>query len=142
MTTHPAAATEASVLADITGMLTRLLEDEYGLDDVEIGMTTTFNRDLELESIDLVALIVEEEAIVILGVDQLRQPVLQRAAQTLAGHRDVEHRRHAAPVRVERPGDRGHRGRQELERHQYTDASERLEVLARKMPAEATGELA
>jgi len=47
---------EEAVLSDITGMLTRLLEDEYGLDDVEIGMTTTFNRDLELESIDLVTL--------------------------------------------------------------------------------------
>ena len=55
MTTHPA-TDEAAVLADITGMLTRLLEDEYGLDDVEIGMATTFNRDLELESIDLVTL--------------------------------------------------------------------------------------
>ncbi|MFE9452969.1 acyl carrier protein [Streptomyces sp. NPDC006739] len=36
-------------------MLLALLE-EYGDDDVEIGMTTTFNRDLELESIDLVTL--------------------------------------------------------------------------------------
>ncbi|MFD4570732.1 acyl carrier protein [Streptomyces sp. NPDC058417] len=50
------AAGTAAVLADITGLLARLLEDEYGLDDVEIGMTTTFNRDLELESIDLVTL--------------------------------------------------------------------------------------
>jgi len=46
---------EESVLADITGMLAKLL-DEYGLDDIEIGMRTTFNRDLELESIDLVTL--------------------------------------------------------------------------------------
>ncbi|WP_327319446.1 acyl carrier protein [Streptomyces sp. NBC_01235] len=52
----PVTADEESVLADLTGMLARLLEDEYGLDDVEIGMTTTFNRDLELESIDLVTL--------------------------------------------------------------------------------------
>ncbi|MER6129473.1 phosphopantetheine-binding protein [Streptomyces sp. NPDC001795] len=37
-------------------MLAALLEDEYDLDDVEIGMETTFNRDLELESIDLVTL--------------------------------------------------------------------------------------
>ncbi|MEV6198332.1 acyl carrier protein [Streptomyces sp. NPDC051920] len=44
------------VLADIAGLLARLMEDEYGLDDVEIGMDTTFNRDLELESIDLVTL--------------------------------------------------------------------------------------
>ncbi|MFF9351701.1 acyl carrier protein [Streptomyces sp. NPDC014734] len=52
----PVTADEESVLADLTGMLARLLEDEYGLDDVEIGMRTTFNRDLELESIDLVTL--------------------------------------------------------------------------------------
>ncbi|MFB7336216.1 acyl carrier protein [Streptomyces adustus] len=53
-TPHPADAD--LVLADIAGLLARLVEDEYGLDDVEIGMTTTFNRDLELESIDLVTL--------------------------------------------------------------------------------------
>ncbi|MFB7915820.1 acyl carrier protein [Streptomyces sp. NPDC056061] len=52
----PVTADEESVLADLSDMLARLLEDEYGLDDVEIGMTTTFNRDLELESIDLVTL--------------------------------------------------------------------------------------
>jgi len=46
---------QEAVLADITAMLATLL-DEYGLDDVEIRMDTTFNRDLELESIDLVAL--------------------------------------------------------------------------------------
>ncbi|MCI3273649.1 acyl carrier protein [Streptomyces cylindrosporus] len=54
--THPTATDEDAVLADIAGLLTALLEDEYGLDDVEIGMATTFNRDLELESIDLVTL--------------------------------------------------------------------------------------
>ena len=43
------------VLADIAGMLRALLA-EYGLDDAEITMTTTFHEDLELESIDLVAL--------------------------------------------------------------------------------------
>ena len=53
-TPHPADAD--LVLADIAGLLARLLEDEYGLDDAEIGMETTFNRDLELESIDLVTL--------------------------------------------------------------------------------------
>ncbi|MFJ9022087.1 acyl carrier protein [Streptomyces sp. NPDC102259] len=52
----PVTADEKSVLADLTGMLTRLLQDEYGLDDIEIDMQTTFNRDLELESIDLVTL--------------------------------------------------------------------------------------
>lgn len=52
----PRTADEEAVLADLTDMLARLLEDEYGLDDVEIGMHTSFNRDLELESIDLVTL--------------------------------------------------------------------------------------
>jgi acyl carrier protein len=46
---------EESVLADIAAMLVSLLE-EYGLEDIEIDMDTTFNQDLELESIDLVAL--------------------------------------------------------------------------------------
>jgi acyl carrier protein len=52
---NPTGTDDESVLADITGMLATLL-DEYGLDDVEIGMKTTFTRDLELESIDLVTL--------------------------------------------------------------------------------------
>jgi acyl carrier protein len=57
MTPHtPVTADEETVLADLTEMLARLMEDEYGLDDVEIGPHTTFNRDLELESIDLVTL--------------------------------------------------------------------------------------
>ncbi|MGW0824605.1 acyl carrier protein [Streptomyces sp. NPDC002845] len=55
-TRDPLPADEASVLADIAGMLATIVEDEYGLDDIEIGMATTFNRDLELESIDLVTL--------------------------------------------------------------------------------------
>ena len=50
--THPNPET---VLADITGMLREVLA-EYGDDDTVIGMATTFNRDLELESIDLVTL--------------------------------------------------------------------------------------
>ncbi|MFJ3307786.1 acyl carrier protein [Streptomyces sp. NPDC086549] len=52
-------ADEEAVLADIRGMLLIVLEEydeEYGEEDLEIGMTTTFNRDLELESIDLVTL--------------------------------------------------------------------------------------
>ncbi|MFJ5264830.1 acyl carrier protein [Streptomyces sp. NPDC088387] len=52
----PSPHNEEAVLAEIAGLLHRLLEDEHGVDDIEIGMTTTFNRDLELESIDLVAL--------------------------------------------------------------------------------------
>lgn len=44
-----------TVLSDIAGMLRRLLE-EYGLDEAEITRETTFHEDLELESIDLVAL--------------------------------------------------------------------------------------
>ncbi|WP_316759335.1 phosphopantetheine-binding protein [Streptomyces herbicida] len=52
-------ADEEAVLADIRSMLLIVLEEydeECGEDDVEIGMTTMFNRDLELESIDLVTL--------------------------------------------------------------------------------------
>ncbi|MEU9664473.1 acyl carrier protein [Streptomyces bobili] len=57
MTPHTSVtADEATVLADLTGLLARLMEDEYGLDDLVIGPRTTFNRDLELESIDLVTL--------------------------------------------------------------------------------------
>ncbi|MEU7424711.1 MULTISPECIES: acyl carrier protein [unclassified Streptomyces] len=51
----PAQPTADTVLADVTGMLRTVLA-EYGDDDVVIGMSTTFNRDLELESIDLVTL--------------------------------------------------------------------------------------
>ncbi|GGV26143.1 acyl carrier protein [Streptomyces filipinensis] len=47
--------TADAVLADVTGMLRTVLA-EYGDDDVVIGLSTTFNRDLELESIDLVTL--------------------------------------------------------------------------------------
>jgi acyl carrier protein len=49
------AADEASVLADISGMLQVLLED-CGLEEAEITMDTAFHGDLELESIDLVGL--------------------------------------------------------------------------------------
>ncbi|MFD9958197.1 acyl carrier protein [Amycolatopsis sp. NPDC058986] len=48
-------ADEVTVLADLATMLRGLL-DEYGLDDAEITMDTTFHDDLELESVDLVAL--------------------------------------------------------------------------------------
>lgn len=51
----PARPTADTVLADLTGMLLTVLA-EYGDDDVAITMSTTFNRDLELESIDLVTL--------------------------------------------------------------------------------------
>ncbi|MFE8948317.1 acyl carrier protein [Streptomyces sp. NPDC007856] len=51
----PARPTADTVLADLTGMLLTVLA-EYGDDDVVITMSTTFNRDLELESIDLVTL--------------------------------------------------------------------------------------
>lgn len=51
----PAQPTADAVLADVTGMLRTVLA-EYGDDDMVIGMSTTFNRDLELESIDLVTL--------------------------------------------------------------------------------------
>lgn len=53
MTTETVSA--RTVLTDITAMLRELLE-EYGLDDAEISRDTKFHDDLELESIDLVAL--------------------------------------------------------------------------------------
>jgi acyl carrier protein len=55
MSIETTAANEVTVLAQLTGMLRELLE-EYGLDDAEITMDTTFHDDLELESVDLVAL--------------------------------------------------------------------------------------
>lgn len=54
--TAPPAGDEGTVLADIVGMLRELLEDYGGLEDAEIVRETTFHDDLELESIDLVAL--------------------------------------------------------------------------------------
>jgi acyl carrier protein len=55
MSIETTATGEAAVLAQLGGMLRELLE-EYGLDDAEITMDTTFHDDLELESVDLVAL--------------------------------------------------------------------------------------
>lgn len=55
MSIETTAANEVPVLAQLSGMLRELLE-EYGLDDAEITMDTTFHDDLELESVDLVAL--------------------------------------------------------------------------------------
>jgi acyl carrier protein len=55
MSIETTATDEATVLAQLAGMLQELLE-EYGLDDAEITMDTTFHDDLELESVDLVAL--------------------------------------------------------------------------------------
>jgi len=55
MSIETTATDEATVLAQLGGMLQELLE-EYGLDDAEITMDTTFHDDLELESVDLVAL--------------------------------------------------------------------------------------
>ncbi|MEU1404436.1 acyl carrier protein [Streptomyces sp. NPDC005728] len=51
----PAQPATDTVLTEITGMLRTLLA-EYDEEDVVIGMSTAFNRDLELESIDLVTL--------------------------------------------------------------------------------------
>ncbi|MEU8638914.1 phosphopantetheine-binding protein [Amycolatopsis sp. NPDC048633] len=55
MSIETTATDEATVLARLSEMLQELLE-EYGLDDAEITMDTTFHDDLELESVDLVAL--------------------------------------------------------------------------------------
>lgn len=50
-----AAPDQETVLADISVILRAVLE-EYGLDDSEIALDTSFHDDLELESIDLVTL--------------------------------------------------------------------------------------
>jgi acyl carrier protein len=47
--------TEEEVLGEVAGMVRGVL-DGYHLDDTEITMETTFHDDLEMESIDLVAL--------------------------------------------------------------------------------------
>jgi acyl carrier protein len=49
------AADERTVLADLTEMIATVLED-IGTVDIEITPDTTFRDDLDLESIDLVAL--------------------------------------------------------------------------------------
>jgi acyl carrier protein len=51
----PAPPSQAAVLAEISLMLAKVL-DEYGLEEAEITMDTSLHDDLELESIDLVAL--------------------------------------------------------------------------------------
>lgn len=43
------------VLHTVAGMVARILGD-YGEDDLDIGMDTSFHEDLEMESIDLVTL--------------------------------------------------------------------------------------
>lgn len=53
--------TQEVVLAEITVMLRTVLSD-YGLDDLEITRDSGFHSDLEMESIDLVALAGELEA--------------------------------------------------------------------------------
>jgi acyl carrier protein len=55
MSIETTAPEQIGVLAEVSGIL-RVLLDEYGLDDAEITMDTKFHDDLELESIDLVAL--------------------------------------------------------------------------------------
>lgn len=44
-----------AVLAEVAAMLRSIL-DEYGLDDIEVEWDSRFHDDLELESVDLVAL--------------------------------------------------------------------------------------
>ncbi len=48
-------STTTTVLAEITEMLREVL-DGYDVADLEVTMDTTFHDDLEMESIDLVAL--------------------------------------------------------------------------------------
>jgi acyl carrier protein len=52
---HDAAVATAAVLVEVSTMITSIL-DGYGVDDLDIGMETSFHDDLEMESIDLVAL--------------------------------------------------------------------------------------
>lgn len=55
---HPAGgpeATEASVLATVTSLLSDVIGEEYAL-GLEITLDTTFGEDLELESIEFVTL--------------------------------------------------------------------------------------
>jgi acyl carrier protein len=47
--------TQEQVLAQVTGMINKLLE-AYGELDAEVEMNTLFHDDLEMESIDLVTL--------------------------------------------------------------------------------------
>jgi acyl carrier protein len=54
-TTTDAATLTETVLGELDTMLRSIL-DQYGLDDAEITLDTTFHDDLELESIDLVTL--------------------------------------------------------------------------------------
>jgi acyl carrier protein len=55
MTNDMATVEDQEVLEVITGMLREIL-DEYAVDEVEISPASSFHEDLELESIDLVAL--------------------------------------------------------------------------------------
>ncbi|MEY9904929.1 acyl carrier protein [Catenulispora sp. MAP12-49] len=55
MSTQTPHTAEQTVLAEIAAMLAAIL-DEYGLDDIVIDADSRFHDDLELESIDLVAL--------------------------------------------------------------------------------------
>ena len=48
-------ATEDEILATISGLLIDIIGEEYVL-GIEIGLDTSFNADLELESIEFVAL--------------------------------------------------------------------------------------
>jgi acyl carrier protein len=47
--------TQQQILATISGLLVEIIGEEYVL-DLDIGMPTSFNADLELESIEFVAL--------------------------------------------------------------------------------------
>ncbi|MBP2474967.1 acyl carrier protein [Crossiella equi] len=50
-----AATGEQEVLATVTSLLTSVIGQDYA-DSVDVGMDTSFNADLELESIEFVAL--------------------------------------------------------------------------------------
>ena len=46
---------EEQILTEVTGILVKIIGEEYAL-DLDIGMSTTFETDLEFESIEFVAL--------------------------------------------------------------------------------------
>ena len=51
----PTTAETTQVLAEVAAMITQIFGD-YAVDEAQLGLSTSFHDDLELESIDLVAL--------------------------------------------------------------------------------------
>ena len=84
-----------TVLAEVAAMLRSIL-DEYGLDDIDIEMDTRFHDDLELESVDLVALagrlqerywerVTLAEFIADLGLEEIIAPTVGQLVEYVTG---------------------------------------------------------